>query len=134
MLDPEFPRLMWMNQIGKHLSLLTAADMLLVDIATGSIVGWHQSKSGRPRVVSPQGYLMHTAIHEARPDIRAVGHAHSDAGRAWSVFGRPLEMLNQDVRVFYGDEQAVYTTNGKRIVFDREEASLIAKTLGKVSR
>ena len=54
------------------------------------------------------GFLIHSAVHKARPDAVAACHTHSPYGKAWSSFCRPLEMLNQDVTYFYGDAQAVY--------------------------
>ncbi|OTA53426.1 arad-like aldolase/epimerase [Hypoxylon sp. EC38] len=37
--DPEFNGLMWMNPLGRHFGMLTAGDMICLDIATGKIVG-----------------------------------------------------------------------------------------------
>jgi ribulose-5-phosphate 4-epimerase/fuculose-1-phosphate aldolase len=54
------------------------------------------------------GFLIHSAIHRARPDVVAACHTHSPHGMAWSAFGRPLEMLTQDAAYLYGDAQAVY--------------------------
>ncbi|XDG03317.1 hypothetical protein ABKA04_002932 [Annulohypoxylon sp. FPYF3050] len=89
--DPEFNGLMWMNPLGRHFGMLTAGDMICLDIATGAIVGGNTS-----RPANAAGYLIHSAVHKRRPnDIHAICHAHSNAGRAWSVFARPLEMLNQ---------------------------------------
>ena len=54
------------------------------------------------------GFLIHSAVHKARPDVVAACHTHSPYGKAWSAFGRRLEMINQDVTYFYGEAQAVY--------------------------
>lgn len=91
--DPEFPGLMWMNPLGRHFGLLAAGDMICLDVATGRVAGGNLS-----RPANAAGYLIHAAIHKRRPaDVHAVCHAHTHAGRAWSVFARPLEMLTQDV-------------------------------------
>lgn len=122
--DPEFNGLMWMNPLGRHFGMLTAGDMICLDIATGKIVGGNTS-----RPANAAGYLIHSAVHKRRPnDIHAICHAHSNAGRAWSVFARPLEMLNQDVCNFY-DAHAVYARYGG-IVFAAEEGEHIAAALG----
>lgn len=60
------------------------------------------------RPANAAGFLIHSAVHKARPDVVAACHTHSPAGKAWSAFARPLEMLNQDVTYFYGEAQAVY--------------------------
>ncbi|KAI2784029.1 arad-like aldolase/epimerase [Daldinia loculata] len=122
--DPEFNGLMWMNPLGRHFGMLTAGDMICLDIATGKVVGGNTS-----RPANAAGYLIHSAVHKRRPnDIHAICHAHSNAGRAWSVFARPLEMLNQDVCNFY-DAHAVYARYGG-IVFAAEEGDHIAAALG----
>ncbi|OTB04309.1 hypothetical protein M426DRAFT_320899 [Hypoxylon sp. CI-4A] len=122
--DPEFNGLMWMNPLGRHFGMLTAGDMICLDIATGKIVGGNTS-----RPANAAGYLIHSAVHKRRPnDIHAICHAHSNAGRAWSVFARPLEMLNQDVCNFH-NAHAVYARYGG-IVFAAEEGEQIASALG----
>ncbi|KAI0541695.1 class II aldolase [Xylaria digitata] len=122
--DPEHPSLMWMNPLGRHFGILTAGDMICLDIETGRVVGGNTS-----RPANAAGYLIHSAVHKRRPDdIHAVCHAHSNAGRAWSVFARPLEMLNQDVCNFY-NAHAVYARYGG-IVFGAEEGEHIAEALG----
>lgn len=45
--------------------------------------------------VNKAGFMIHAALHKARPDVNAACHTHSPHGRAWSTFGRPIEMLNQ---------------------------------------
>ena len=60
------------------------------------------------RPANAAGFLIHSAVHKARPDVIAACHTHSPYGKAWSSFRRPLEMLNQDVTYFYGEAQAVY--------------------------
>lgn len=71
-----------------HFAMITASDLVLVN------------KEGRPvqpttHKVNAAGFIIHAAIHEARPDINAACHMHSPYGRAWSTFGKPIEMLNQ---------------------------------------
>lgn len=100
--DPEHPHLFWTNPLSKHFGLLRASDMVLVDYG-GRAVG------GNTRLpANAAGFLIHSAVHRARPDVVAACHTHSPYGKAWSSFARPLEMLNQDVTYFYGEAQAVY--------------------------
>jgi len=121
--DPEHPHTFWTNPLGRHFGLLCASDMVLVDY-DGKVVGGNTS-----RPANAAGFLIHSAVHKARPDVHAACHAHSKAGKAWSAFGRPLEMLNQDVCYFYGEAQAVYEEFGG-IVFSEEEGERLAKALG----
>lgn len=37
--DPEFEDYIWMNPLGRHFGLMTAGDMICLDINTGAIVG-----------------------------------------------------------------------------------------------
>ncbi|KAI0401389.1 class II aldolase/adducin N-terminal [Xylaria palmicola] len=122
--DPEFPHLMWMNPLGRHFAMLAAGDMICLDINTGRVAGGNTS-----RPANAAGYLIHSAVHKRRPDdAHAVCHAHSIAGRAWSAFARPLEMLNQDVCNFYG-AHAVYARYGG-VVLGGDEGEHIAAALG----
>ncbi|KAH8677478.1 class II aldolase [Xylariales sp. PMI_506] len=123
--DPEHAGLMWMNPLGRHFGTLTAGDMICLEIETGRIVG------GNPRSpVNAAGYFIHSAIHRRRPhNIHAICHAHTNAGRAWSVFARPLDMLSQDICNFHG-AHAVYANYGG-IVFAGDEGERIADALGE---
>lgn len=95
--------------------------MVLVD-EDGNRVG------GADMPVSTGGFLIHSAVHQARPDINVACHMHSPYGRAWATFGLPLEMLNQDCCMFY-DDLAVYEDFGG-VVFAKDEGARIAKALG----
>ncbi|KAI1637499.1 arad-like aldolase/epimerase [Biscogniauxia mediterranea] len=126
--DPEHPGLMWMNPLGRHFGMLTAGDMICLEIATGRVAGGNTS-----RPANAAGYLIHSAVHRRRPgDVHAVCHAHSLAGRAWSAFARPLDMLSQDACNFHG-AQAVYARYGG-IVFGAEEGERIADALGDANK
>lgn len=113
-----------MNPLGRHFGMLSAGDMICLDIQTGRIVGGNTS-----RPANSAGYLIHSAVHKRRPhDVHAVCHAHTNAGRAWSVFARPLEMLNQDICSFH-NAHVVYSQY-EGIVFGQEEGEHIADALG----
>ncbi|KAK8039132.1 class 2 aldolase adducin domain containing protein [Apiospora rasikravindrae] len=125
--DPEHHGYMWMNPLGVHFGLLTAGHMLCLEIETGKIVGG--GKPSHSLTANAAGYLIHSAIHKRRPnDIHAICHAHTDAGRAWSVFARPLDMLSQDICNFH-NTHAVYASYGG-IVFASDEGERIADALG----
>ncbi|ORY58045.1 class II aldolase/adducin N-terminal [Pseudomassariella vexata] len=119
--DPVQPHTFWINPYGVHFALLTVSDMVHVD-EEGQRIG------GNDQLVNAAGFVIHAAIHKRRPDIHAVCHMHSPYGRAWSTFGRPIDMLNQDSCMFYED-LAVYANFGG-VVLAREEGGRLADALG----
>lgn len=121
--DPENPHAFWTNPLGRHFGLLKPSDMILVDYS-GRPIGGNTS-----RPANAAGFLIHSAVHKARPDVDAAVHMHSKYGKAWSAFARPLEMLNQDICYLYGEAQSVYTEFGG-VVFSEEEGERLAKALG----
>ncbi|KAK0618755.1 Meiotically up-regulated gene 14 protein [Lasiodiplodia hormozganensis] len=123
--DPVEPDTFWINPYGVHFGLLTVSDMVRVD-AQGVRVG------GADKLINTAGFIIHAAIHERRPDINAACHLHSPFARAWSNFGRPIDMLNQDSCMFYGD-LAVYANFGG-VVFAKEEGARLADALGPTTK
>lgn len=73
--------------------------------------------------------MIHSAIHEARPNINCVAHSHSTYGRAFATLGKSLDIITQDSCAFYKDI-ALYDKFGG-IVHGREEGITIAKALGQ---
>ena len=82
--------------------------------------------------INAAGFYIHSAIHKARPEIQAIGHCHSVHGKAWSAFGRPVDITNQDSCMFY-DNLAVYKSFGG-IVLAAEEGARIAAAMGPKNR
>jgi ribulose-5-phosphate 4-epimerase/fuculose-1-phosphate aldolase len=121
--DPEHPDAFWTNPLSRHFGLLKASDMILVDYS-GNAIGGNTS-----RPANAAGFLIHSAVHKARPDVHAACHTHSKAGKAWSTFARPLEMINQDICYLYGEAQSVYREFGG-VVFSEEEGIRLAAALG----
>ncbi|KAI4600536.1 hypothetical protein KJ359_000893 [Pestalotiopsis sp. 9143b] len=109
---------------GAHFGMMTAGDLICLDINTGRVAGGNAS-----RPANAAGFLIHSAVHKRRPaDIHAICHFHTDAGRAWSAFARPLDMLSQDICNFH-NAHAVYADYGG-IVFGSSEGERIADALG----
>lgn len=102
--------------------MLKASDMVHID-EEGQVIG------GNRVAVNAAGFMIHSAIHKARPDVHAACHTHSIYGKSWSAIGRPLDMLNQDSCVFWKN-QAVYQNFGG-VVLNQEEGIRIAEALGK---
>lgn len=105
--------------------MLKASDMVQID-EKGQVIG------GNRAAVNAAGFQIHSAIHKARPDVHAACHAHSKYGKAWSAFGKPIEILNQDACIFYKDI-SVYKNFGG-VVFEQDEGARIAKALGPKNR
>lgn len=121
--DPEHTDAFWTNPLAVHFGLLKASDMILVKL-DGTVIG-----GNRTRPANAAGFLIHAAVHKARPEVHAVCHAHTIHGKAWSTFARPLEMINQDMCKFY-NAHSVYASYGG-IVLAEEEGDMIAKSLGQ---
>lgn len=86
--DPVQPDTFWINPYALHFSRIKVSDLVHVD-EEGRRIG------GADKPVNTAGFIIHSAIHKARPDINAACHCHSPYGRAWSTFGKPIDMLNQ---------------------------------------
>lgn len=119
--DPIDTHTFWINPLGVHFSLLKASDMVRVDYEGSIIEG--------DGAVNKAAFSIHSALHNARRDINAACHCHIIYGRAYSVFNKPLEMLNQDVCTFY-KSHAVYEDFGG-VAVDENEGKEIAKAIGK---
>ncbi|KAF5510546.1 Meiotically up-regulated gene 14 protein [Colletotrichum siamense] len=123
--DPVRPETFWINPYGVHFGVLKVSDMVHID-EDGNRLG------GADKPVNTAGFMIHSALHKRRPDINAACHMHSPYGRAWSTFGRPIEMLNQDSCMFYND-LSVYPSFGG-VVLAKEEGQRIADNLGPTNK
>lgn len=124
--DPVMPDHYWMNPIAVHFSSITVSKLVLVT-PEGYV---HPDGAQLP--INTAGFHIHTAIHDARPEIQAAAHCHSLHGKAWSVFGKPIDIMTQDACLFY-DNCAVYKNFGG-IVLAPEEGKNIAEALGPKSK
>lgn len=118
--DPEDPHRFWINPFGIHFSHVRVSDLLLVDAAGDVVQG-----SGK---INPAGYVIHSHVHTARPDVVAAAHTHSTYGRAWSTLGRLLDPITQDACAFFEDHTVFHDYTG--VVLADEEGKRIAGTLG----
>jgi len=121
--DPIKTDCFWVNPFGLHFCLIQPEDLLLVDHA-----GKIQEESGPRRMLNTAAYMIHAAIHTARPDVLCAAHTHSIHGKAFSTLGINLDMLNQDACAFHDDVVLYQQFNG--IVLDKDEGINIAKALG----
>jgi ribulose-5-phosphate 4-epimerase/fuculose-1-phosphate aldolase len=105
--DPEHKDLYWTNPMAVHFAQVKMSNLILANHRGEVVEGRH--------AINHAGYILHSAIHEAHPDIVAVCHAHTTNGAAWAAFGRPLEPITQDACQFYEDHVVI-----------REEAGAVA--------
>ncbi|KAL0575309.1 hypothetical protein V5O48_006660 [Marasmius crinis-equi] len=121
--DPVRPNCFWVNPLALHFKLIQPSDLLLVD-AKGNIL----DESGPHRVLNVAAFMIHSRIHEARPDVICAAHSHSLYGKVFAALGIPLDMISQDACGFYND-LALYTQY-RGVVQDEEEGTAIAQALG----
>jgi len=121
--DPVEPTSFWVNPFGVAWPLLRASDLILVN-KEGKVVD-----GGPCRLLNTAAYMIHHAVHTARPEINAVAHSHSIYGRAFCTLGRPLDTITQDSCSFHND-LALYSSF-RGIVLAEEEGRAIASALGQ---
>jgi len=121
--DPLKPDCFWVNPFGLHFTLIQPSDLILVD-HDGNVL----DESGPNRLLNKAAFMIHSAIHRARPDVLCAAHSHSIHGRAFSALGKELDIITQDSCAFYKDH-AVYT-QFRGVVLDSEEGQHIAQALG----
>jgi ribulose-5-phosphate 4-epimerase/fuculose-1-phosphate aldolase len=119
--DPERTDHFWVNPFGMHFGQVKVSDLILVN-DNGDVVEGNQP-------VNAAAFAIHSAVHNARPDVVAAAHAHSLHGKAWSTLGRLLDPITQDVCAFYEDHAVFQDFTG--IVYERSEGQRIADTLAE---
>jgi ribulose-5-phosphate 4-epimerase/fuculose-1-phosphate aldolase len=115
--DPEFPDHFWVNPFGMSFRHVRVSDLILVNHQGEVVYG--------TRPVNRAAFVIHAAVHQARPDVVAAAHAHSVHGKAWSSLGRPLDPITQDACIFYEDH-VVISAQGGAVVFEVEAGRELA--------
>src|ERR1700754_2360932 len=82
--DPEFTDTFWVNPFGMYFGSLCVSDLIRVDMR-GNIV------EGRHSKLNKAAFIIHSKIHQQRPDVNAVAHSHSIYGRIFSATGRTIK-------------------------------------------
>ena len=117
---------------------MKASDLIRVD-EEGNVL-----EGGKNRLLNNAAFMIHSAIHQARPDVNAACHSkdhfhgqspsiltrtgHTVHGRAFCTLGRKLDTTTQDSCAFHNDH--VLFENFTGVVMGNEEGNAIAKTLG----
>jgi len=120
--DPVDPTTFWVNPFGVAFSMIKSSDLILVD-HDGKVID-----GGPCRLLNTAAYMIHAAVHSARPDVVCAAHSHSIYGRTYCALGKELDITTQDSCAFYKDH-AVYNSF-KGVVLAKEEGENIAKALG----
>lgn len=93
--DPVDPTTFWVNPFGVAFSQIKASDLIQVDHSGAVIDG------GPCRMLNAAAFMIHSAIHSARPDVLCAAHSHSLYGRSFCTLGRELDITTQDSCAFY---------------------------------
>ena len=117
--DAVEPGTFWVNPVGVHFSLIKASDLVRVDHA-GNILNGDSA-------INNAAFAIHSRIHQARPDVNAVAHAHTTYGRAFSALGQLLQPISQDACLFYENHSLFGTFTG--VVAETDEGDMIAEAL-----
>lgn len=99
--DPVDPTTFWVNPFGIAFSLIKKSDLIQVD-HNGQIIG-----GGEVRLLNAAAFMIHSAIHAARPDVLCAAHSHSFFGSTFCSLGRTLDTITQDACTFHNVRCAV---------------------------
>lgn len=105
------------NQFGLLFNEVTASNLVKVDINGNVISG------GK---INPAGYLVHSAIHEARPEVMCVVHTHTKEGVAVSIDNRGLWPVSQPAMLIIGNV-GYHDYHG--LILDKNEKQLLTQSL-----
>ena len=120
--DPEYPDHFWVNPFGKSFRHIKSSDLILVNHSGDVVYG------NAP--VNQAAFVIHSAIHQARPEVIAAAHSHSVHGKAWSSLGRQLDPITQDACIFYNDH-TVISEQGGAVVFEVDAGKELASRFPK---
>ena len=93
--DPVDPTTFWVNPFGVAFSLIKKSDLIQVDHDGNVIDG------GDVRLLNAAAFMIHGAVHAARPDVMCAAHSHSIYGRSFCTLGRQLDIITQDACAFH---------------------------------
>ena len=93
--DPVDPSTFWVNPFGVAFSLIKRSDLIQID-EEGNIID-----GGEVRLLNSAAFMIHSAVHRARPDVMCAAHSHSIYGRTFCALGRTLDTITQDSCSFH---------------------------------
>jgi len=108
------------NPFGLMYREVTAGNLVKIDLE-----GRKVEPSAWP--VNPAGFVVHSAVHAARPDVQCVMHSHTTAGQVVACQEAGLLPLSFNA-MFYAGRVAYHDFEG--ITLEREECQRLAADLG----
>jgi ribulose-5-phosphate 4-epimerase/fuculose-1-phosphate aldolase len=114
-----------LNPMGLMYDEICASSLIKVDLA-GKVLWSPEFPEGLGYKFNPAGYVIHSAVHEAKPDIHCVIHTHSLAGMAVSALKGGLLPMTQTAMRF--DKVAYHDYEG--VVLEMEERERLLANLG----
>lgn len=108
------------NPFGLMYREVTAGNLLKIDLDGHKV-------EPSPHGANPAGFVVHSAVHGARPDVACVMHTHTTAGQVVSCQRDGLLPLSF-TSVFYTGRVAYHDFEG--ITLEREESLRLARDLG----
>jgi ribulose-5-phosphate 4-epimerase/fuculose-1-phosphate aldolase len=110
-----------LNPYGLLYTQITASNLVKVDL-DGNIVG------DTDYSINPAGFVIHSAVHAARPDVQCVLHTHTVAGMAVASLEEGLLPLTQKSMRFY-NRIGYHAYEG--VADDLDERARLVASLGK---
>ena len=114
-----------LNPMGLMYDEISASALIKVDLA-GKVLWQPEFPQGLGYKFNPAGFVIHGAIHEAKPELHCVIHTHSLAGMAVASLKKGLLPMTQTAmrfaRVAYHDYEGV--------VLEMDERARLLKNLG----
>jgi ribulose-5-phosphate 4-epimerase/fuculose-1-phosphate aldolase len=117
---PGTPDHFLINPFGLSFAEVTASNLVKID-HDGNIIGdatWP---------VNQAGFVIHSAVHAARPDVNCVMHTHTETGMAISMMKGGLQPLSQHAMMFY---KRVGYHPFEGVALDMDERSRLTADLG----
>lgn len=108
------------NPYGLRFDEVCASNLVKVD-HEGNIIGENVHE------INPAGFVIHSAIHMARPDVRCVMHTHTVAGMAVAALCEGLLPISM-YSLGYFERVAYHDFEGPSV--DRDERQRLAENLG----
>ncbi len=106
---------------GMHWSEVTASALLVID-GDGTVVAGEGT-------AEPTAFLIHGAVHRARPDAACIMHTHMRSALALCMIdGGGLHMADQNACRFFGRTAMMNAFEG--VVFDAEKTGPIVDAIG----
>jgi ribulose-5-phosphate 4-epimerase/fuculose-1-phosphate aldolase len=108
------------NPLGHMFDEVSASNLVKIDLEGNNADGTNTP-------VNQAGFVIHSAVHSARPDVQCVIHTHTAAGMAVSMLKCGLLPLSQHAQFFYG---AIAYHDYEGIALDTDERQRLVADLG----